>query len=140
MINFSAPNFSIPTLSAPALQLQQKALTMFMAVPQVMATRIWKIATTPMDSKMQQKEIHSMVAEKQAAFMHSITDINLQIVVSQMSLANQWMSDWQRLILGNHNAFNNFSTHIDKEATKIMDKGISPYAKTVKANQTRLSN
>ena len=43
-------------------------------------------------------------------------------------------------MLGNNKAFNNFGTHIDKEATKIMDKGISPYAKTVEANKIRLVN
>lgn len=144
MINFSAPKFpeftSIPTFSAPALRLQQKALTMYLAIPQVMATRIWKIATTPMDSKAQQQEIHAMVAEKEKAFIESIGDINSQIIASQIALGKQWMHDWQRLMLGNNNAFNNFGTQMDREATKIMDKGISPYAKTVKANKTRLSS
>ncbi len=144
MINFSAPNFllptAIPTLSAPALRLQQKALTMCLAIPQVMATRIWNIVTIPMDSDAQQKEIHTMVAEKEKAFIQSIGDINSQIIASQITLGKQWMNDWQRLILGNHNAFNDYGVHIDIEATKIMDKGISPYAKTVEANKMRLVN
>lgn len=133
-------NIPTPILSASSLQLQQKALSMCLAVPQVMATRIWKIASAPINSDSQQQEIHTMVTEKQIAFMQSIGDINSQILASQIALGKQWMNDWQHLMLGNHNAFNNFGQHIDKEVTKIMDKGISPYAKTVKANQTRLSN
>lgn len=144
MIDFSAVGFSlpttIPTLSAPALRLQKKALEMYLAIPQVMATRIWKIATTPMDSSAQQEEIYTMVAEKEKAFIESIGDINSQIIASQIALGKQWMSDWQRLILGNYNAFNDYGVHIDVEATKIMDKGISPYAKTVEANKMRLVN
>ncbi|WP_367103182.1 hypothetical protein [uncultured Psychrobacter sp.] len=144
MINIPAPTFSVPTsipmLSAPALQLQQKALTMCLAIPQVMATRIWKIASSPMNSDSQHQEIHTMIAEKQMAFIQSMGDINSQILASQITLGKQWMSDLQRLALGNHNAFNNFGMHIDEEATKIMDKGISPYAKTVEDNKTRLSH
>lgn len=140
MIDFSAPSFLMPTLSAPALRLQQKALEMCLSIPQVMATRIWKIATTPMNSAEQQKEVHTMVAEKEKVFIESIGDINSQIIASQIALSKQWMNDWQRLMLGNNKAFNNFGTHIDKEATKIMDKGISPYAKTVEANKIRLVN
>ncbi|WP_201584644.1 hypothetical protein [Psychrobacter jeotgali] len=128
------------TLSAPSLKLQQKALAMYWSVPQVMASRIWRIATTPMDSKAQQKEIHSMIAEKQTAFIQSIGDINSQIIASQITLAHEWMSDWQRLMLGNYKAFNNFGIQLDQEANKVMDKGINPYAKTVKANKDRLSN
>ncbi len=144
MIDFSAPSFllptTLPTLSAPALRLQQKALEMCLSIPQVMATRIWKIATSPMDSAAQQKEIHTMVAEKEKAFLQSVSDIHSQIIASQIALGKQWMNDWQRLILGNHNAFNDYGLHIDIEATKIMDKGISPYAKTVEANKERLVN
>lgn len=144
MINFSVPTFSvptaIPTLSAPALKLQQKALSMFLAIPQVMATRIWNLVTAPMDSQAQQQEVQTMVAEKEMAFIQSIGDINSQLIASQMALSKQWMNDWQRLMLGNHNAFSNYGIHIDIEATKIMDKGISPYAETVEANKMRLVN
>lgn len=140
MINFSVPSFVLPTPSAPTFRLQQKALTMCLSIPQVMATRIWKIATTPMDSQAQQQEMQTMVTEKQSAFIQSMGDISSQMIASQIALGSQWMSDWQRLMLGNNKAFDNFGTHIDKETTKIMDKGISPYAKTVAANKTRLVN
>lgn len=148
MINFSMPNFSLPdfmtgstpTFSSPALQLQQKTVAMFMTIPQVMATRIWSIASTPMDSDTHHKEIQTMISEKEKAFMDSINDINTQIIASHLALGKQWMNDWQRLMLGNQHAFNHFGKHIDNEAIKIMDKGISPYATTVKANKMRLVN
>ncbi len=127
-------------ISAPTSKLQQKALDMCLSVPQVMATRIWKIATAPMNSTSQKQEIHEMIAEKETAFMQAIGDISSQIIASQVTLGSQWISDWQRLMFGNHKAFNNFGTHIDKEAVKIMDKGISPYAKTVESNKKRLAN
>ncbi|MGP4951925.1 hypothetical protein ACTXGO_07060 [Psychrobacter sp. T6-1] len=143
MITFQMPEFSLPTSmmgSAPALQLQQKTVAMFMAIPQVMTTRIWNLASMPMDTDTQQKEIQTMISEKEKAFIESIGDINSQIIASQLALGKQWMNDWQRLISGNHNAFNNFGKHIDSETIKIMDKGISPYAKTVQANKMRLVN
>lgn len=125
MIDFSAPDFSLPILSAPALRLQQKTLDMLLAIPQVMTTRIWKIATAPMNSNMQQQEIESMIVEKEMAFIESIGDIGSQIIASQLALGNQWMSNWQSLMLGDKNAFSHFGQDIDKEAVKIMDKGIS---------------
>lgn len=143
MIKFQMPDFPIPTLmlgSTPALQLQQKTVAMFLAIPQVMATRIWNLAGMPMDMDKQQKEMQTMISEKEKAFMQSIGDINSQIIASQFALGKQWMNDWQRLLSGNHNAFNNFGKHIDSEAVKIMDKAISPYAKTVEANKIRLVN
>lgn len=126
--------------SANALKLQQKAMTMCVAVPQIMASRIWMLATSPINSESQQKELFTMVEEKQKAFVDSIFDINAQILSSQTTLASKWLSNCQSFMLGHHNVFNNFDNDIDEEAIKIMDKGISPYAATVKANQKRLNH
>lgn len=128
------------TNSARALKLQQKTMTMCVAVPQIMASRIWLLATSPISSKSQQKELFTMVEEKQKAFVDSIVDINAQILSSQTTLVNKWISNCQSFVLGHHTVFNNFDHDIDEEAIKIMDKGISPYATTVKANQKRLNH
>ncbi|AMN49685.1 hypothetical protein [Psychrobacter sp. P2G3] len=128
------------TNSANALKLQQKTMTMCVAIPQIMASRIWLLATSPMNAKLQQKEIFTMVEEKQKAFLDSISNINSQIMSSQTTLVNKWISNCQSFMLGHHNAFNNFDNDIDEEAIKIMDKGISPYATTVKVNQKRLNH
>ncbi len=127
------------TNSASALKLQQKTLSMCAAVPQIMASRIWMLATAPISAESQQKELFAMVEEKQKAFVDSIYEINAQIMSSQTTLVNKWISNCQSFMLGHLNAFNNFEHDVDEEAIKIMDKGISPYATTVKANQKRLS-
>lgn len=127
------------TNSASALKLQEKTIVMCIAIPQIMASRIWMLATSPMDAKLQQKEIFTMVEEKQKAFVDSISNISSQIMSSQVTLANKWISNCQSFMLGHPNAFNNFENDLDEETVKIMDKGISPYATTVKANQKRLN-
>ena len=126
------------TNSVSAIKLQQKTVMMCVAVPQIMASRMWMLATSPMNPKLQQTEIFSMVEEKQKAFVDSMSDINLQILSSQSILFNKWLSNCQSFMLGHHNAFNNFDNDIDEETIKILDKGISPYAKTVQVNQKRL--
>jgi len=128
------------TNSVSAVNLQQKTVMMCVAIPQIMASRIWMLATSPMNPKLQQKEIFSMVEEKQKAFVDSMSDINSQIISSQVTLANKWISNCQSFMLGHHNAFNNFENDIDEETIKILDKGISPYAATVKVNQKRLNH
>ena len=127
------------TNSVSAVNLQQKTVMMCVAIPQIMASRIWMLATSPMNPKLQQKEIFSMVEEKQKAFVDSMSDINSQIISSQVTLANKWISNCQSFMLGHHNAFNNFENDIDEETIKILDKGISPYATTVQVNQKRLN-
>lgn len=127
------------TNSVSAIKLQQKAVMMCVAIPQIMASRIWMLATSPMNPKLQQKEIFSMVEEKQKAFVDSMSDINSQIISSQVTLANKWINNCQSFMLGHHNAFNNFENDIDEETIKILDKGISPYATTVQVNQKRLN-
>ncbi|MGM8909452.1 hypothetical protein ACS8FB_04945 [Psychrobacter sp. 1U1] len=125
--------------SVSAVNLQKKTMMMCAAVPQIMASRFWMLATSPMNPTLQQKEIFTMVEEKQKAFVDSISDINLQIMSSQSVLLNKWMSSYQRFMLGHYHAFNSFENDIDEETIKILDKGISPYAATVKVNQKRLN-
>lgn len=123
-------------------KLQQKTLAMLLAVPQVMTNRLWMIVTTnPIcqhSTQQQHDEIHTMIAEKQLAFMQSITDIGSQLFSSQMTLSLAMLSDWQGLLMGNQNTYAKINQKIEIETLKILDKGISPYAQAVKNNQHRL--
>lgn len=131
----------MPTLT-DTTKLQQKTLTMLLAVPQVMANRLWMITTTDLtnqySTQRQHDEIHTMIAEKQMAFIQSMTDITTQLFSSQMTVGLAMLNSWQGLFMGNHQSYVTLSEKIEKETLKILDKGISPYAQAVKNNQNRL--
>lgn len=123
-------------------QLQQKTLTMLLAIPQVMANRLWIIASTDLtnqhSTKQQHDEIHTMIAEKQLAFMQSLSDITTQLYRSQMVLGLAMLGNWQNLMMGNQQTYVQMNQKIETETLKILDKGINPYVQAVQDNQRRL--
>lgn len=123
-------------------QLQQKTLAMLLAIPQVMANRLWIIASTDLtnqhSTKQQHDEIHAMIAEKQLAFMQSLSDITTQLYRSQMVLGLAMLGNWQNLMMGNQQTYVQMNQKIETETLKILDKGINPYVQAVQDNQRRL--
>lgn len=128
------------TLFTDVLKLQQKSIAMWFAVPQVISTRLWMLATAnPLDTRNEQKEVHRMISEKQNAVIQSFQDVNSQILDSGQKLSSSWMNSWQSYLFGNNNAFEKLYQQVEQETVKILDKGISPYATAVKANNKRLN-
>lgn len=122
------------------MNLQKKSLTMWLAVPQVMNTRIWLLATAnPIHANDERKEACRMIGEKQQAFLQSIYDVNEQLIDTQTSLYHAWLTCWQELMNGNPQALTQLNQKIEKETIKILDKSISPYAKAVYENNKRLN-
>lgn len=128
------------TLWGDLFSLQQKTVNMWLAVPQVMATRLWMLANAnPMQVGREQTEFNRMFSEKQTAFMDSVFAVNSQFLSSQQKLNQAVLESWQELIKGDSDAFAPIAKQIERETIKIFDKGISPYATAVSANRKRLS-
>ena len=79
-----------------------------------------------------------MIAEKQLAFMQSLSDITTQLYRSQMVLGLAMLGNWQNLMMGNQQTYVQINQKIETETLKILDKGINPYVQAVQDNQRRL--
>lgn len=126
--------------SRNAKSLVAKAAELSVAVPQVMAHRITRMAIAgPALSERDRKEFQLMSAEKAAAFAESWQAMTAQAARSQNALASAWLQAlWSPKLHGKGSA-SALATQLQGEALGVLAKGMAPVHRKAVANAKRLA-
>jgi len=130
----------MPTRSRKTKSIATKAAELSMAVPQVVAHRVARMAMAgPSPSERDRKEFKLMVAEKNTAFSQS-----WQAMATQAMLANQTLAlamlrtAWTPASWGKP-AATKLASQAQGAALGILNKGLSPVHRKAVANAKRLA-
>lgn len=125
--------------SRKAKSLSAKSAELALAVPQVVAHRIMRMALAgPKPSARDRKEFQSMVAEKQAAFAQSWTEMAQQTMRAQQAFAASMMrAAWSPASWGAP-ATRSLLSQAQASALGILGKGLAPVHRKAVANAKRL--
>lgn len=125
--------------SRKAKSLSAKSAELALAVPQVVAHRIMRMALAgPKPSARDRKEFQSMVAEKQAAFAQSWIDMTQQTMRAQQAFAASIMrAAWSPASWGAP-ATRSLLSQAQGSALGILGKGLAPVHRKAVANAERL--
>ncbi len=121
--------------------LAVKSAELAMAVPQVVAHRIARMALSgPSQTERDRREFERMGEEKVAAFMESWNDMAFQVwrVYTRMSIT-AWQSFWNP-VFGLKKPAQSPSSQLTHALSGIVDKGLAPIHRRAVANAKRLSH
>jgi len=126
--------------SRNSLSVATKAAELALAVPQVVAHRVTRMAIAgPSPSKRDRKEFVLMVAEKNAAFHESWNAMAAQAFRANQALAATFIqSMWSPSIRRKPSA-NAVATQFQSAALGILGKGLGPVHRKAVANAKRLA-
>jgi hypothetical protein len=120
--------------------LVRKAAELAVAVPQVVAHRVTRMALAgPTLSARDRKEFKGMVAEKNAAFAASWTAMAWQAALAQQSLATSWMASFLAAGRGRKPSAAASARLWQDAAAGVLAKGIGPVHRKAVANARRLA-
>ena len=125
-------------------KLAQQTLGLSMAVPQVIAHRVGRMATAgPNPSARDRKEFKQMSAEKTAAFYESWTAMGLAAMKAQQQMAAaMWRTaataPWSRARPGSVNSLMPTGNTLARHALQVMSQGMAPVHRRAVGNAKRL--
>ncbi len=123
-------------------KLAQQALGLSMAVPQVIAHRVGRMATAgPNPSARDRKEFKQMSAEKTAAFYESWAAMGLAAMKSQQQMAaSMWraaaMAPWS---MARPTSLLPTSQTLARHALAVLSQGVAPVHRRAVGNAKRLA-
>lgn len=124
----------------PSPSLAWKAAELAVAVPQVVAHRVTRMALAgPKPSARDRKEFERMVAEKNAAFAASWAAMALQAALAQQSLATSWMASFLAAGRGRKPSPAAAARQWNAAALGVLGKGLAPVHRKAVANARRLA-
>ena len=120
--------------------LSTKATELAMAVPQVVAHRVTRMAMSgPMLSERDRKEFELMGAEKTDALTESWNAMAAQAVRSNQALAASWFQSFWSLAPHARPSASSVATQIHNAALGVLGKGLEPVHRKAMANAKRLA-
>ena len=128
------------TRSRGAKSIAAKAAEMSMAVPQVVAHRMARMALAgPAMSERDRREFQLMSAEKTAAFAESWQAMLAQAARSQNALASAWLQAlWAPKLQGKGSAAA-LATQMQHAAMGVLAEGMAPVHRKAVGNARRLA-
>jgi hypothetical protein len=124
----------------PSPSLAWKAAELAVAVPQVVAHRVTRMALAgPELSPRDRKEFERMVAEKNAAFAASWAAMAQQAVLAQQSLAASWMTSFLGAGRRRQPSAAASARQWHAAALGVLGKGLAPVHRKATANARRLA-
>ena len=119
--------------------LAVKAAELAFAVPQVVAHRVTRMATSgPKLSARDRKEFELMVAEKNAAFGESWNAMAVQAVLANQALAASFFRALLDVARGKTPSAARSATQLQRAALGVLGKGFAPVHRKAVANAKRL--
>lgn len=126
--------------ASPAKSIATQTLEMSVAVPQVVAHRLTRMALAgPLPSVRDRREFHRMSAEKVAAFGESWQAMALQSAQAGQAIAASWWRLFWASALGNKPAPMSVAAQMQRETLGVLSKGLAPVHRKATANARRLS-
>jgi hypothetical protein len=123
-----------------ALPLAFQAAELAVAVPQVVAHRIARMALAgPTLSPRDRKEFAGMVAEKNAAFAASWAAMAWQAALAQQTLAASFMASMLGAAGGQRPSAAAAATEWQRAAVGVLSHGLAPVHRKAVANARRLA-
>jgi len=120
--------------------LAAKATEMAIAVPQVVAHRVTRMALAgPRLSTRDRREFERMVAEKNSAFGESWNAMALQASRAQQMLACEFLRSFLTLSLGRRPTAATSAVKLQRAAIDVLGKGLAPVHRKAMANARRLA-
>jgi len=120
--------------------LAAKATEMAIAVPQVVAHRVTRMALAgPRLSTRDRREFERMVAEKNSAFGESWNAMALQASRAQQMLACEFLRSFLTLSLGRRPTVATSAVKLQRAAIDVLGKGLAPVHRKAMANARRLA-
>jgi hypothetical protein len=118
-------------------KLAQQTLGLSMAVPQVIAHRVGRMAAAgPRPNSRDRKEFHLMGAEKMAAFYESWAAMGMAAVQAQQSMWRAAMfTPWGKSAAPNVNAVTNT---LAQHTLRVLGQGMAPVHRRAVGNAKRL--
>jgi hypothetical protein len=123
-----------------ARSLATKAAELAVAVPQVVAHRVTRMALSgPKLSLRDRKEFERMVAEKNAAFGESWNAMAAEAALAQRKLAASFFRSFLSIAKGRKPAPAVSAGQLHKAALGVLGKGLEPVHRKAVANARRLA-
>lgn len=120
--------------------LATKAAELAVAVPQVVAHRITRMALSgPKLSLRDRKEFERMVAEKNDAFGESWKAMAAQAALAQRQLAASFFRSFLSVARGRQPSATASASQLHKAALGVLGKGFAPVHRKAVANARRLA-
>ena len=127
----------IPRRSAKQ-SLAVKAAELAFAIPQVVAHRVTRMATSgPKLSARDRKEFERMVAEKNAAFVESWNAMAVQAVLANQALAVSFFKELLGATRGKEPSAARSAAQLQRAALGVLGKGFAPVHRKAVANAKR---
>ena len=123
-----------------SLSLLTKSAELAVAVPQVVAHRVTRMAIAgPVPSARDRKEFKRMVAEKTPAFGEAWSSMAMQTVRANQALAALWLRALWAPSLRRGPSATAVATELQLATLGILGKGMAPVHRKAVANAKRLS-
>lgn len=120
--------------------ISRQAAELAMAVPQVMAHRITRMAISGTTlSDRDRKEFTLMVAEKKIAFAQAWEAMAMQSVMAQQALAASLFRSIWAPSARNKPTVNSMAAQLQSAALGVLGKGLAPVHRKAVANAKRLA-
>ena len=120
--------------------LATKAAELALAVPQVVAHRVTRMAlSSPKPSLRDRKEFERMVAEKNTAFAESWKAMATQAALANQALAASFFHSFLSAARGKRPSAAATASQLHKAALGVLGKGLAPVHRKAVANAKRLS-
>ena len=125
--------------SRAAQSLATRAAELALAVPQVVAHRVTRMALSgPKLSPRDRKEFERMVAEKNSAFAESWNAMAAQAAVANQALAASFCRSFLTVARGKRPSVAASAEEFHKAALGVLGKGFAPVHRKAMANAKRL--
>lgn len=123
---------TVAAAPARAAALSRRGAELTLAVPQVVAHRLARLALAgPLPSARDQREFRRMVGEKGVAFQQSWQAMALAAWRAQQTLAGAWLTAWAGAAAG--------APPLPALALGVLDRGLAPVHRKAVANAKRLA-
>ena len=130
----------MPAHRRPSASLSAKTTELALAVPQVVAHRLLRMAHAgPHLSARDRKEFARMVAEKHTAFGESWNAMAAQAALANQALAVSFFRSFLAVAGGKKPSAVATASQLHKAALGVLGKGLSPVHRKAVANAKRLS-
>lgn len=124
----------------PVPSLTVKAAELAVAVPQVVAHRVTRMALSgPKLSDRDRKEFQRMVAEKSAAFTESWSAMATEALLANQALAGGMLRSLLSGAGGRRSSAASAAAQLQRSALGILVKGVTPVHRKAVANAKRLA-
>lgn len=123
-----------------ATSIVAKSAQLALAVPQVVAHRVARMATAgPTPSARDRKEFSLMVAEKNIAFVQAWQAMAMQTVLANQALTASWFGSFWSLSSRGQTTPVKVAGQLQGAALGVLGKGLAPVHRKVVANARRLA-